>query len=171
MIVVSDTNVLSSFAAAEALPLLVRLFARTQLCVPPAVRAEILTGLDRGNIYLQTILQAIVDGSITVLDLSQDEMQALTGYPSRLNQGEREAIAITVTRQATLLSNDKRALRYCQQNQIRAVSLVDLLRLLWIRRIVSQDDVRAVIARMEQVEHLILTPEQVQVVFAPRHKG
>jgi hypothetical protein len=69
------------------------------------------------------------------------------------------------------LSNDKRALRYCRQHQIRAVSLVDLFRLLWVRRIVSQEDVRAVIARMEQVEHLILTAAQVQVVFAPRHKG
>jgi predicted nucleic acid-binding protein len=171
VIVVSDTNVLSSFAAAEALPLLFRLFAQTQFYVPSAVHEEILTGFDRGNTYLQTILQAVADGLIIVVDLSQGEKQALAGYPSRLNQGEREAIAITVTRQATLLSNDKRALRYCRQHQIRAVSLVDLFRLLWVRRIVSQEDVRTVIARMEQVEHLILTAAQVQVVFAPRHKG
>jgi predicted nucleic acid-binding protein len=81
VIVVSDTNILSSFAAGDAFPLLLRLFARSQVCVPPSVRQELQTGLDKGKIYLELVLQAIDTGQIEVLALSSDEEQVLQGYP------------------------------------------------------------------------------------------
>lgn len=170
MIVISDTNVLSSFAAAEALSLLQQLFAQAQIAVPPGVHRELQAGLERGKAHLDVVLQAIASGQILVLALSPEETQYLASFPARLNLGEREAIALTVTRRATLLSNDRRAINYCRQQQVRVVSLVDLLRLLWVRQVVRQDDVRAVIAKMRQVENLVLTPEQEQVVFAPRRQ-
>lgn len=170
MIVISDTNVLSSFAAAEALSLLQQLFAQAQIAVPPGVHRELQAGLERGKAHLDVVLQAITSGQILVLALSPEETQQLAAFPTRLNLGEREAIALTVTRRATLLSNDRRAINYCRQQQVRVVSLVDLLRLLWVRQVVRQDDVRAVIAKMRQVENLVLTPEQEQVVFAPRRQ-
>ena len=77
------------------------------------------------------------------------------------------AIALAQTRRAMLLSNDKRAVRYCQQQNIRVVTLVDILRLLWMRRVVSQDEVRTIIEKMQFVENLTLTPAQWAVVFAP----
>lgn len=170
MIVISDTNVLSSFAAAEALSLLQQLFAQVQIAVPPSVGQELQAGLERGKAHLDVVLQAIASGQILVLALSLEEVQQLAGFPARLNLGEREAIALTVTRRATLLSNDRRAINYCRQQQVRVVSLVDLLRLLWVRQVVRQDEVRALIAKMRQVENLVLTPEQEQVVFAPRRQ-
>lgn len=170
MIVISDTNILSSFAAAEALSLLQQLFAQAQIAIPPSVRQELQAGLERGKAHLDVVLQAIASGQILVLALSREEVQQLDGFPARLNLGEREAIALTVTRRATLLSNDRRAINYCRQQQVRVVSLVDLLRLLWVRQVVRQDEVRAVIAKMRQVENLVLTPEQEEVVFAPRRQ-
>lgn len=168
MIVVSDTNVLSSLAAGDAFPLLLWLFARSHVCVPPSVRQELQTGLDKGKTYLELVLQAIDTGQIEVLALSHDEEQMLQGYPPKLNVGERQAIALAQTRRAMLLSNDKRAVRYCQQQNIRVVTLVDILRLLWIRRVVAQDEVRTIIEKMQIVENLTLTPAQQTVVFAPR---
>jgi predicted nucleic acid-binding protein len=167
VIVVSDTNVLSSLAAGDAFPLLLQLFARSQMCVPPSVCQELQTGLDTGKMYLELVLQAIATRQIEVLALSHDEEQVLHGYPHKLNLGERQAIALTQIRHAILLSNDKRAVRYCQQQNIRVVNLVDILRLLWIRRVVSQDEVRTIIEKMRIVENLTLTPVQQAVVFAP----
>ncbi len=40
MIVISDTNILSSFAAGNALPLLFRLFSQTDFTIPPAILEE-----------------------------------------------------------------------------------------------------------------------------------
>ena len=73
-----------------------------------------------------------------------------------------------VVSDTNLLSNDKRALRYCQQQSIRTVNLVGILRLLWVRHIMSQDEVRILIPKMEQVENLVLTQAQRTEIFAPR---
>ena len=81
MIVVSDTNILSSFAAEDAFPLLLRLFARSRVCVPPSVRQELQTGLDKGKTYLELALQAIATEPIEMLALSSDAEQVLREYP------------------------------------------------------------------------------------------
>lgn len=169
MIVISDTNVLSSLAAGESLPALLRLYARAKLAIPPSVRQEIQEGLDRGNAYLQPIIQAIGTNQIQVIPLSAEEERWTFNYPTKLDEGEREAIAIAQTRKATLLSNDKDAVRYCKQRGIRVISLVNILRLLWMEKVMSQDEVRGLIGKMEQVENLTLTPIQVAEIFAP-HK-
>lgn len=168
MIVVSDTNVLSSLAAGDSLPALLRLFARSTLCIPPSVRDELQVGLDKGKTYLEPIFRAAITQQIDVVPLSPDEEQAMQNYPLRLNLGERQAIALAQTRNAILLSNDRRALRYCQEQHLRTLNLIGILRLCWIRQIMSQDDVRTLIAKMEQVENLVLTPAQRTEIFALR---
>lgn len=142
MIVVSDTNILSSLAAGDSLPALLRLFARSQLCIPPSVRDELQVGLDKGRTHPEPIFRAITAQQIVVIPLSSDEEQSMQFYPQRLNLGERQAIALAQTRNAVLLSNDRRALRYCQQQRIRGVDLIGVLRLLWMRQIMSQNEVR-----------------------------
>ncbi len=168
MIVISDTNILSSFAAAEELDLIMQLFAHAQIIIPPSVVTELQAGFARGHTQLRVVLQALEHGRIRVLALTPDEIQLQAQLPLRLNQGEREAIALAQTRRAMLLCNDRRAITYCRQQQVQVVSLVDLLRLLWVRQIVSPSTIRAMIAHMYEVEGLILTPEQLQVVFAPQ---
>jgi predicted nucleic acid-binding protein len=133
-----------------------------------SVRQELQAGYDKGKTHLALVLQAIDARQIEVVALSSDEEQELEGYPQKLNLGERQAIALAQSRHATLLSNDKRAVRYCQQQNIRVVNLVDILRLLWIRRVASQDEVGAIIEKMQLVENLTLTPAQQAIVFAPR---
>ncbi len=165
MIVVSDTNILSSLAAGDSLPALLQLFARSTLCIPPSVRDELQVGLDKGRIYLEPIFCAITAQHIAVVSLSPDEEQSMHAYPQQLNLGERQAIALAQTRNAVLLSNDRRALRYCQQQNIRTVNLIGILRLLWVRQIVSQDEVQTLMTKMEQVENLVLTPAQRTEIF------
>ena len=59
MTIVSDTNILSSLAAANALALLQQLFARFMLSIPPAVRDELRTAVDRGKASLEPLVMAI----------------------------------------------------------------------------------------------------------------
>jgi predicted nucleic acid-binding protein len=167
VIVVSDTNILSSLAAGDALPALLHLFRRSTFCIPPGVRDELQAGLAKGRPYLEPIFGAIATQRIVVIALSGDEEQALRTYPQRLNLGERQAIALAQTRNAIVLSNDRRALRYCQQQNIRVVNLTGILRLLWRRQVMSQNEVQTTLAKMEQVENLVLTPAQWTAIFAP----
>ena len=168
MIVISDTNVLSSLAAGDSFPVLLRLFARSKLAIPPCVQRELQAGLEQGNIYLQPIIQAVLTQKIEVVPLSAEAEQLAFGYPARLDEGEREAIALAQTRKAILLSNDRAAIRYCQQHGIRVIGLVTILRLLWTENVMLQDDVRGLIEKMTQVENLSLTLQQVTEIFAPQ---
>ncbi len=168
MLVISDTNILGSFAAGEALHLLFRLFPNTSISFPPAVHQELQTGLIYGQTHLESILQALDDGKLQILPLSENEQSFAQGLPKQLNAGEREAITISKNRHGQLLSNDKQVVRYCRQNNIRVVDLPFLLRLLWKRKIVSQDEVRALIDKMKAVENLQLSQKTIAIIFAPR---
>ena len=88
--------------------------------------------------------------------------------PHKLNRGECEAIAVAHYRQAPLLSNDKRAVRYCLDNGITVLDLPAILNLLWTQKIVAKEQIDSLIQKMAARERLILTETQRQRVFAPR---
>lgn len=168
MLVISDTNILSSFAACDALPLLFRLFPNTTIFVPPAVHQELQTGLAYGKHYLAEVLQSFAAGNLHIIPLSNDEQQIAAKLPAKLGSGEREAIAATQSRRGRLLSNDKQAIQYCKQHRIEAMDLPVLLRLLWKRKIVSQTEVRTLIDKMKAVENLQLSPKALALIFSSR---
>jgi predicted nucleic acid-binding protein len=170
VIIVSDTNILSSLAAAHALDRLQRLFARSTLCIPPAVRAELLVAVERGRIYLEVVTTAIVVGEIPVLELTEAERALVTTLPRKLGLGECQAIALCQQRHRPLLSNDRRAVRYCQTNGIDVVDLPTVLRLFWTRQITTRTEVEQIISRMEKVERLTLNAEQRVAIFAPQRR-
>ncbi len=166
MIVISDTNILSSFAAGNALTLLFRLFSRSDVTIPSAVLEEMQVAVARGRVYLQPVIDAIAAQKITILVLEPDELVLLSTLSHRLHAGERQAIVLAQHRQGLLLSNDQRAIRYCLQQGIRSLELVDILRLLWTREILSQPEVHELIDKMYDVEKLTLTYEQKSIIFA-----
>jgi predicted nucleic acid-binding protein len=167
VIIISDTNILSSLAAGDSLPSLLKLFAKAKIAIPFSVKDEIQVGFNKGQIYLETVLQAIETNNIEVLELSAEEELLIFNYPNSLNEGERDAIALAQTRKATLLCNDKRAIQYCKQRGISVINLVTIFRLLWTRKIITQDETRSLIARIEQTENLQLTHAQYSEIFAP----
>lgn len=169
MIVISDTNILSSFAAGNALLLLLRLFAQTEIYIPSAVLEEMQVALGRGRSYLNVVFEAVAVNQIIVLPLAADEEVLLSLLPRKLNAGERQAIILAQQHHGILLSNDQRAVRYCEQQGIRSLDLIDILRLLWTRKIISQRDVHRLIEEMQRVEHLTLTAEQRAIIFGPHH--
>ena len=167
MLVISDTNILSSLAAGEAMSLLFRLFPNATIYIPPAVHRELQTGLAYGQTHLESILQ-VIGGKLQILYLSENEQELAQRLPKKLNAGECEAIALSKNRHGRLLSNDKHAMRYCRQNGINVVDLPLLSRLLWTRKIVSQTEVKALIDKMKTVENLQLSQNTLKAIFAPQ---
>ncbi len=55
MLIISDTNILSSLAAGESLALFFRLFSKTTIYIPVAVQRELQIGLDKGKPYLKQV--------------------------------------------------------------------------------------------------------------------
>jgi predicted nucleic acid-binding protein len=59
VIIISDTNILSSLAAGNSITALCQLYARDKLIIPPAVLQELQDGLERGHQHLQAVFLAI----------------------------------------------------------------------------------------------------------------
>jgi len=167
MVIVSDTNILSSLAAADALPLLPQLFPGDTIHLPPAVEQELQTALGFGKRHVERVFEALDAGAIHHIELTPTERSHMTMLPSQLHAGEREGIVLCQIRKCLFLCNDRRAIRYCEANAIQVVDLIILLRLLWVRRIVTQDEVKDLIDAMAQVEHLTLSDFQRTLLFAP----
>ena len=119
---------------------------------------------------MDTVITAIAAGDIPVLALTDAEHILLSTLPRRLNAGEREAIAICQQRHVPLLSNDRRAVRYCQANGIDIVDLPAMLRLFWTRQVATRAHVEQLIIRMEQIERLMLSDEQRAAIFASQRR-
>ncbi len=109
MAVVSDANILSSLAAANALDLLSQLFHGDNIFIPKAVELELQVGLQNGTKHLQRIFDQIVANDIQVLTLTESEYALTESLPDKLHAGEREGIVLCQMRGHLFLSNDKRA--------------------------------------------------------------
>ena len=170
MPVVSDANILSSLAAADALGLLARLFRGDKILIPQAVERELQAGLTHGAFHLQRIFHAIHNSEIQVLHLTEVEQAQTTALSPKLHAGEREGIVLCQLHNYLFLSNDKRATQYCLATGIKTLNLEAFLRALWVQQIQSQQDVKTLLQTMQTVEKLVMTPEQLAKIFAPYHR-
>lgn len=167
MEVISDANILSSLAAADALDLLIELFPDGTVYIPPAVEQELQVALQYGKTHVKRVVQALKNREIERIELTEAERMLISTLPTNLQASKQESIAICQTRKHLFLSNHRRAIRYCEANDIQVVNLSLLLRALWTRDILFQAQVKELIETMATVEKLTLKQSQHDLIFAP----
>jgi len=163
--ILSDSNILASFAAAGQLPLLWRLFNVATIWIPPAVETEIKRGIARGRTHLTAIQTLLDNRQLGVLTLTAEDQERMATFPVSLGIGEREAIAFCVRTRARLLCNDRRAASFCREQGVRYLDLATILRRLWTQGILSRSEVRDLMADMARVEHHVF--KDPQAIFEP----
>ena len=153
--ILSDSNILSSFAAARSLPLLFTLLVVDVIFIPPAVHSELQQGLDRGRRYLADVEDLLATGKLRVVELTQQDREMMEVLPGSFGPGEREAVALCLRLSARLLSNERRVVNYCSRRGVACLDLPALLRMLWRRGIVSKAKVRTMMRRMREIEGIV----------------
>lgn len=152
MIVISDTNIVSSFAAAEALPLLLDALHVDHLVIPSAVYDELQAGIAAKVAYLQPISHWIDSKILRVAPLTAEQLERAETLPQSFGAGERQGIILTDDLRGTLLTNEKRVVNYCTRNRLLCLNLSQLLRLLWKEKVATPDQVRTFMRRMTEAE-------------------
>jgi len=109
MNVISNTTVISNFAAINQLELLRQLYGIVYL--PTEVYAEIKAGLEEGYLFYHPLLDLIAanDWLCLVSLASKEELSYFRSFPNHLHQGETACLAIAKTRGWLLLTDDKPA--------------------------------------------------------------
>lgn len=115
MSVISNTTVLSNFAAIDSLRRLHELFE--EVFLPTEVYQEIQRGLEEGYTFYSGVEEVLhprrQDGWLRLTSL-KDEREVLTfsGMPGQLHAGEASCLAIARQRDWLLLTDDKAARRH-----------------------------------------------------------
>lgn len=121
MSVISNTTVLSNFAAIDALDNLRELYG--ELYLSTEVYKEIERGLEEGYTFYSQIEKTLhplhESGWLRLTSLSDDEEIALfSNMPGRLHAGEASCLAIAQHRGWFLLTDDKAARRHAEDLKI-----------------------------------------------------
>ena len=149
-----DTDILSIFAKIQRLPLLFTVFDQDVLNIATAVENEITIGVSKGFPFANALVELQTQGRIQTHHPIIVDEEFMLSLPHTLGTGERESMAICKRLTALFASNERRVMHHCQANGIRCTNLDEILRTLWELEILTESDVRKVIAEIETEDFL-----------------
>ena len=166
--IVSDTNVLSSFVVTDSVAWWLSAIQADHVIVSPAVWHELEAAVTRGRLAKETLASLAENGQVRIIALTAHEQRQISELPSSFGAREKESLLLATRLSATLLSNDRRVVNYCREQDMSCFDLRAVLRYIWIRRVASQQQVRQLMRRMTEREGVVFkNPERV---FAPEKK-
>jgi predicted nucleic acid-binding protein len=154
-VVLSDTNILSTFAKISELPLLTRLFADEGIGVVPAVYEELHNGVSKGYVALQAAIQLILHGQIALVIPTAEETLEKGALPRSFDEGEREMIAVAKSRGYMILTNEKLVKNWCQRAEVAYWDLAGILRALWRTNLLMKEQVRRLVMMIEEKDRIV----------------
>lgn len=157
-----DTNILSTFAKIDRLELLFRVFNQKTLYISPNVFQELKDARDKRYDFVELIFELLQSKKVKLLPLEEDEYMLMLELPKYFGKGELDSIAICTRRNYILLSNERKVIKFCEENEIDHFDLNGILNALWMFDIVSQEDVVQIINEMEEKDNLkIVSKEEI----------
>jgi len=154
-LIVFDTDILSYFARVGRLQLLIDLFG-APLRLSPNVHRELQAGFVAGHRNLLPALEGLQTNILAVLKLVDVERARMPQVGIPLDKGETDSLAYCLVHDAMFVTNDKRAFERGKRLGVICVRLPAVLRLLWMRGLLSQDGVRALVAEMESTLNMMV---------------
>lgn len=158
--ILSDTNILSTFAKINRLSLLAQLFERAQIGVVPAVYTELQTGVSSGYVALQAAIALIQQGQIALLTPTAQEIFEKDSLPDSFDAGERETLAVAKSRGCQVLTNETRVKNWCNRAGIGYWDLPGILRALWRMNLLTKEQVRELMAQIETKDRVIFKNQE-----------
>lgn len=149
-----DTDVLSIFAKIQRLPLLFTIFSENLLNISAGVEIEVRIGVTNHFNFSRDIMELHSQGRIRTCHPTALDRQSMAAMPPSLGLGERESIAICKRLNSIFVSNERRVKHHCRDYGVDCVNLVEILRALWELGILTQADVRNIIAEIEARDNL-----------------
>lgn len=142
-----DTDILSIFAKADGLSILCRLLECEKLPITPSVLDELLVPLEYGYDFPRDILSKTDIVAVMPEEIEGYESLRLQG---RLSTADAEMIAICKQRGWLYITMDKVALRTAKAAGVDTADLRVLLEAIKRAQLLGQEQLRALIERMER---------------------
>jgi len=168
---IADTNIVSTFARVDSIPLLLDLLKVDRIYVTAATYHELRKAVKVGCDFLKPVVEAIAAGiPIDLIELSRQEILTTNTLPDSLGPGEAESIAACIHRPRTsLLTSDKRARNLCRERTLPCRHLPGILRDLWTRGTTTKSTVKGLIEKIETEQGMVI--KNKSAILEPVHKS
>lgn len=154
--VLIDTNILSTFALIDRLSLLWSLFEDNLIYISPNVFTEVTKAKIAGYSHADKILNVIKEDKIKLLIPTKEEILLSMELPMNFGYGERDSVIIAQRRGMVFVTNEKKIIKYCQNEKIGCLWLEKILRSLWKENILSKEEVKIIMDEIEAKDNLII---------------
>lgn len=151
--IVCDTDVLSALAKIDELSLLTLLFPGHKVVTSNGVYEELAFIKQEGYDFVDRI-HAFVE----IIPMNAIEQEKYHSFLSstQFGKGELQCISICIFRKYPFITNDKKAKRFSEQNKVITWDIPDLMKALWTTGIQSKDEVKNIMAALEEKDMMII---------------
>jgi len=156
-----DTDILSMLSKIGRIDLLRKLFPKVTLTITFEVYNELLRAKEAGYDFVDNILKQ--EFKIIHLDAELiKEYEKKKEELKTLHPGELTSILLCKRKGMTFITNDSKAKRFCEENSVEWLDIVDILRLCYQKRILDRREIENVIRDIEEKDRTrIIRKEEI----------
>jgi len=93
--------------------------------------------------------------------MSDREIEVYRDLPESFGKGERESVAISISRDYIFVSNETRVKNYCDKNDIDIIDLPTLLRRAWKTGLKEKETVKEIVEEIENKDNIIFKDKTI----------
>ena len=157
MSIVCDTDILSAFAKIDGLKLLSELFPKHKIVTSNGVYEELIFIKQAGYDFVDCIMDLI-----EIISMDTRELEKYHSFlPSTsFGKGELQCISICISRKYPFITNDKKAKRFAEKNEVIAWDIPDIMKALWKTGIRSKEEVKGIMNNLEIKDMMIINNKE-----------
>lgn len=165
MHIIFDTDILSTFAKADAILYLEMLFTNDRLLITPAVYSELKVPKEYGYDFPDQIFNSNRFELVQLTNREIDEFKLNLLEVKTIHSGELEAITIAMNREYMFCSKDEKALKYAVSHHVEVLYFHTILKTLWRFGVLTQNKVEELMDVMEREDNMLIKDRDI--VFEP----
>lgn len=157
MSIVCDTDVLSAFSKIDGLLLLSELFPNHKILTSNGVYEELIFIKQAGYDFVNRIIDFV-----EIISMNDKELVKYHSFMSSTNfgKGELQCISICIFRKCPFITNDKKAKRFAEKNNVTVWDIPDLMKALWKTGIRSKEEVKGIMGDLEKKDFMIISNKE-----------
>jgi len=154
-----DTDILSMFGKIGRTDLLRKLFPKTSLVISFEVYNELLRAKEAGYDFVDDILEQ--GFGIVYLDSELiKEYEEKKIKLRNIHSGELTSILLSKRDGMAFVTNDSKAKRFCEENGVEWLDIIDLLRLCYQKRMLDGRGIEKVVREIEEKDRTRITRKE-----------
>jgi len=154
-----DTDILSMLGKIGRVDLLRKLFPESELIITFEVYTELLRAKEIGYDFVDEILKQ----GFKVVHLDTDlikEFELKKDSFKNIHAGELTSILYCIKEGMDFATNDGKAKRFCKENGVEWLDIVDILRLCYLKRVLDKKKIEKLIKDIEVSDRTIVTRKE-----------